>query len=86
MIVEPVAIVVQSECIPHEIGEYITDDSVLGPDVVLVRTMPSGDIVRESMPALLAHIALADDEDNGVVFISGHIEYKQVLDKWGTSP
>jgi len=59
--------------------------NALGPIVKLVRTTTDGDIVEEMMPALLAHIALMDDEDNGTIFVSGHIEHGSIIDRWGSS-
>ena len=55
----------------------------LGPDVLLVRTLRSGDVVKEYLPIMVAKsLLIFNDLQNGNEFISGHIEFGDLLDIW----
>jgi len=67
--------------------EFGRDESgnILGPDVKLVMTLFDGDVVVKYMPAMLATLTLLYGDENGIVFRSGHIEHRGLMDVWGTS-
>ena len=50
----------------------------LGSMVLLVRTRNDGEIEREWLPIVQAQYELMNDEANGIIYKSGHIEYVHV--------
>ena len=62
------------------------DNGILGPLVLLVSQLASGDTASEWVPAALASEALMTDRRNGEEVVSAHIYWGDVLDEWTRSP
>lgn len=63
-------------------------ESALGPDVTLWRLMKDGESeywLREEMPAMLAVMALLNDNENGTRVKRAYIDWNGVLDVWSNS-
>jgi hypothetical protein len=58
---------------------------IYGPDVKLVMSLVGGDKITKMLPAAIATIFLMYGPENGVDFVSGHIEYGDLIDAWGGS-
>lgn len=67
-------------------NEWYHDLMVLGSPVMVIRTLLSGEIVTERLPALLAVDSVLSDERNGVEFKSSKILFGRLIDVWGGSP
>jgi hypothetical protein len=63
-------------------------ESALGPIVSLMRLIKDGESeywLEEKMPALLAAMALIDDNENGTRVKRAYIDWNGVIDVWSSS-
>jgi hypothetical protein len=66
-------------------GYFVEQLRELGPDVLVVRTLFSGDIVTEWLPALVAVDSVLYDERNGVEFMSARVQWGSNVDVYSSS-
>lgn len=63
-------------------------ESSLGPNVTLKRLIKDGESeywLNEEMPALLAAMALLDDNENGTRVKRAYIDWNGIIDVWSGS-
>jgi hypothetical protein len=59
-----------------------TEEDLLGPNVLVVRTLFNGETCKEWLPAAVAADHMMHHPLNGVVYRSARIEFHGVYDEW----
>lgn len=72
----------------NSMSEFLVDleESLFGPKVKVIRTLYTGDVVEEIMPAAVAVDTVLRDPINGAGEVTrSRIEWGDVIDVWGIS-
>lgn len=72
----------------NSMSDFVADleQTLFGPKVKVIRTLYTGDIVEETMPAAVAVDCVLRDPINGAGEIArARIEWGNVIDVWGVS-